>query len=190
VLSRDDAMPRRRSGPGHVGRHRPAHPDMDATDIKERSPHRFPLNDRAVAILEARRAAAGTGATPSALVFAAPRSGGVFGGWSNLKASLDGRLGETVAPWRLHDLRRTAATALGELGYDDALVDMLLNHTAAGTRSVLTRTYNRADRWEDRVRATAAWGRWIDTALGVPGLDGDGDGENVVDLATGRPLAA
>ncbi len=111
---------------------------------KNKRPHRFPLNDKALAILERRREKAGKGVTPGALVFPGPASGKVFGGWSNLKVSLDARLtkahaeqrlAEAVKPWRLHDFRRTAATALGELGYDDALVDMLLNHTAAGTRA-------------------------------------------------------
>ena len=181
---------------------------------KNGRPHRFPLNDRAVAILEARRKAMGGAVMPGSLVFPAPVSGKVFGGWSNLKASLDGRLEQAMKPhadapdakgakarkakaekaapvapedkamkaWRFHDLRRTAATVLGEAGCDDALVDMLLNHTAAGTRSVLTRTYNVSQRWNDRVRAVAAWGRWIDEALGAPTKDR----ENVVAMNEAR----
>lgn len=160
-------------------------------------PQRFPLNDRAVAILEVRRGATGDDPKPESLVFAAPVSGKVFGGWSNLKQSLDGRIAKTmneaadarglkdakpqpktrgtkatkaketrIKPWRFQDLRRTAATVLGEAGCDDALVDMLLNHTAAGTRSALTRTYNVSLRWEDRVRAVTIWNNWIGTALG------------------------
>ena len=65
---------------------------------------------------------------------------------------------------------------------------MLLNHVAAGTRSVLTRTYNVSQRWDDRVRAVNAWGRWIDKALGVPVPDGDT--ANVVDLTTIRQRTA
>lgn len=88
-----------------------------------------------------------------------------------------------MAPWRFHDLRRTAATSLGDQGFDDQLVDMLLNHTAAGTRSVLTRTYNIAQRWDDRARAMHAWCRWIDGALGEPG---QGIGSNILDMDAGR----
>ena len=187
---------------------------------KNGRPHRFPLSDRAVAILEARRKAIGDAATPERLIFAAPRSGRVFMGWSNLKGSLDERLEKAAAagtgasvksttikspkaksdkvspatlvepafvPWRFHDLRRTAATALGEAGCDDSLVDMLLNHTAAGTRSVLTRTYNVSQRWDDRVRALATWGQWIDAALGV---SENGDAANVADINEARRRAA
>jgi len=152
---------------------------------KNGRPHRFPLNDRAMAVLAARREATGRKPKPTDLVFPAPRSGEVFGGWSNLKQSLDDRTGEAVASWRIHDLRRTAATALGEEGYDDALIDMLLNHTAAGTRSVLTRTYNTAQRWDDRVRAMHAWGRWIGAALGE-----EEPAATVVDLADARRRVA
>ena len=84
-------------------------------------------------------------------------------------------------------MRRTSATALGELGFDDALVDMLLNHTAAGTRSVLTRTYNVSQRWDDRVRAMNAWGRWIDKALGEAVPE---DSATVVDLTAARRRVA
>jgi integrase len=146
---------------------------------KNGRPHRYPLNERAIAIIEARRVAVGANVNPTSLVFPAPLSGKVFGGWSNLKGSLDARIGSAVTPWRFHDLRRTAATMLGEMGYDDALVDMLLNHTAAGTRSLLTRTYNVSQRWEDRARAMDAWGNWIGTALGDPTPAG---GSNVVNL--------
>ena len=152
---------------------------------KNGRPHRFPLNDRALAILTARREAGGPATMPSDLVFPSPRAGAVFGGWSNLKTSLDARTGPAVAPWRFHDLRRTAATALGE-SFDDALVDMVLNHTAAGTRSVLTRTYNVSLRWAERVRAMNTWDNWIGAALGEPVQDGAGV---VVGLGAARRAA-
>ncbi len=163
---------------------------------KNGRPHRFPLNDRALAVIARRLAKAGEGAQPGDLVFPGPASGKVFGGWSNLKGSLDARLtkaheekhlAEPVKPWRFHDLRRTAATALGELGYDDALVDMLLNHTAAGTRSVLTRTYNVSQRWEDRIRAMAAWNRWIGSALGE--APAEPEGAKIIDMPASRRVA-
>jgi integrase len=163
---------------------------------KNKRPHRFPLNDRALEIIKRRRELAGEAAKPADLVFPGPSSCKVFGGWSNLKGSLDARLSkaheeeriaEAVKPWRFHDLRRTAATTLGELGHDDALVDMLLNHTAAGTRSVLTRTYNVSQRWEDRVRAMGAWSRWIGAALGE--TQSGSDGAKVIEMGASRRIA-
>jgi hypothetical protein len=45
---------------------------------------------------------------------------GPFSGWSKAKASLDARvsasLGGALAPWRLHDIRRTVATRLADIG--------------------------------------------------------------------------
>lgn len=56
---------------------------------KNSRPHRFPLNDRAFAILHAQRTAAGDNVKQSDLVFPSPRAGVVFAGWSNLKLWLD-----------------------------------------------------------------------------------------------------
>ncbi len=60
---------------------------------KTGTPHRFHLPARAVALIAARRAAAGKDATGDALVFASPLSGKRFVSWSPLKRSLDLALG-------------------------------------------------------------------------------------------------
>ena len=47
------------------------------------------------------------------------------------KAALDARIaaaGATVAPWRLHDLRRTVATGMAEIGISPHVVEAVLNH--------------------------------------------------------------
>jgi integrase len=139
----------------------------DMPTSKNQLPHRFPLNDRATAILEARReAAGGVSPPPDALVFPAPRSDSPFTSWSRLKRTLDKRLGNHIQPWRVHDLRRSAATALGELGFDMNLLDVLLNHRASATRGGVGGAYNHSTRWGDRVTAMAAWDREIGRALG------------------------
>ncbi|MGZ8322030.1 MAG: tyrosine-type recombinase/integrase [Rhodoplanes sp.] len=66
-----------------------------------------------------------------------------FNGWSKAKAALDRRLGGTVAPWTIHDLRRTFATRMAELGVQPHVVERLLNH-ATGTLSPIALTYNKA----------------------------------------------
>lgn len=63
--------------------------------------------------------------------------------------------------WTLHDLRRTTATRLGDLGTPPHVIEALLNH-ASGFRSGVAGTYNRAlyqsemagalAKWADRVR--------------------------------------
>lgn len=131
--------------------------------------HAFPLLGRALALLLERR----TGTKPADLVFPAPQGEGrkLVVGWSNIKASLDRRLPkemrgtEGAGAWTFHDLRRTAATRMVEAGADPAVVDMILNHRAASSRSRIQQTYIVADRWSDRVAAMTLWSQWIEDAL-------------------------
>jgi integrase len=107
--------------------------------------HSLPLSNQAAAIITAR-----------------PRQGDfVFGAkgfqdWHRLKAKLDARLG--IAPWRLHDLRRTAATYMGELGIQPHHIESVLNHYS-GHRSGVAGVYQRA-KYTDEMRV--ALQRWAD----------------------------
>jgi integrase len=165
---------------------------------KNRLPHRFYLNDRALAVVLARRDACCRAAEPDALVFTAPLSGKAFNSWSSLKRSLDRRLGPSrdgarvqgivsapVPGWRLHDLRRSCATVLSDLGHDDALIDLILNHAAARSRGGVTGIYVVSQRWDERCAALTEWSGWIDAALsGVPAVppvpDGASDASETV----------
>src|SRR6516162_4860717 len=89
-----------------------------------------------------------------------------YKGWDQDKMRLDARLG--IAPWRLHDLRRTAAAQLGESGIAPWYIEAVLNHyskTANGAlmlpghRAGVAGTYNRA-KYSDEMRA--ALQRWAD----------------------------
>ncbi|WP_247877996.1 tyrosine-type recombinase/integrase [Azospirillum sp. TSO22-1] len=66
---------------------------------------------------------------------------------------------ETVKPlpdWRFHDLRRTAATMMAELGVPLHVVDKILNHSQ-GTIKGVAAIYNRHQYLEERKQALAAW---------------------------------
>ena len=52
-----------------------------------------------------------------------------------------------------HDLRRTAATGMGELGFSGEIIGKVLNHT---TKSV-TGIYNRYDMAKEKREALEAW---------------------------------
>ena len=60
---------------------------------------------------------------------------------------------EPVAPWRIHDLRRTTATHLRSIGIDRLVVSKILNHAEAG----ITRIY---DRYSADPEKAAAMERW------------------------------
>jgi integrase len=77
------------------------------------------------------------------------------------KAELDERLGAAVKPWRLHDIRRSVATRMADLGVQPHIIEAVLNHQS-GTKRGVAGIYNRSsyDRevkvalrlWSDHVR--------------------------------------
>ncbi len=90
---------------------------------------------------------------------------GPFQGWSDAKEDIDQRIaqatgGKSLKPWRLHDLRRTVATRLGDLGVLPHVVEAVLNHIS-GSKAGVAGVYNRAlynpekrealDRWSAKV---------------------------------------
>ena len=76
--------------------------------------------------------------------------------WDRAKQRLDRRLG--IADWHLHDLRRTAATQLGELGILPHVVEQTLNHVS-GAKAGVAGVYNRS-KMTDAVREGLQ--RWAD----------------------------
>lgn len=81
-----------------------------------------------------------------------------FAGWHFAKRAFDKRLGETVKPWGLHDVRRTAATGMANLGVAPHVIEAALNH-AGGHKRGVAGIYNRST-YEREVRATLAL--WAD----------------------------
>ena len=79
-----------------------------------------------------------------------------FNNWYRGKAKLDQRAG--IAPWTLHDLRRTCATQLGELGVQPHHIETILNHYS-GHRSGVAGVYQRA-KYANEMRS--ALQRWAD----------------------------
>jgi integrase len=75
-----------------------------------------------------------------------------------------GRDGPTLAPFTLHDLRRTAATGMAGLGIAHEVLDRVLNHTE-GKISGVARIYNRFAYLDERKAALEAWGRHVESLL-------------------------
>jgi integrase len=68
---------------------------------------------------------------------------------------------EAIELWRVHDLRRTAATGMARLNFPPHVVDKALNHVS-GTISGVAAVYNRFEYLEQRRAALEAWGRYVD----------------------------
>lgn len=124
---------------------------LPASRTKNALPHDVPLSDVAIDLLAAR------GRQPRRdLVFG--EGVGPFQGWSNAKSALDKRLQSAgmTAPWRLHDLRRTAATGMADLGVQPHVVEAVLNHVS-GHKSGVAGIYNRAAYASEKRAALALW---------------------------------
>lgn len=81
-------------------------------------------------------------------------------GFSKAKATLDTR--SHVSNWRIHDLRRTAATYMAdELRIAPVVVDRLLNHVSGAVRGVAA-IYQRGEHLAEREAALDAWGLLVE----------------------------
>lgn len=84
----------------------------------------------------------------------------VFNGWGKPKIAFDKEL-QQVAPWTIHDLRRTFSSGMAALGVPEKVVEKLLNHISGGGQSPIAAVYNRygylpemrsaIDRWEAKL---------------------------------------
>ena len=109
--------------------------------------HVVPLSDCAMEVLRGRLEVRAPGAE---LVFT-NAVGRVLNGWDRARLIVTNKSG--VDGWHCHDLRRTGATLLGEMGIEPYVVEAALNHV--NVMSALAATYNVA-RYGERVREALA----------------------------------
>ena len=130
------------------------------------------------------------------------RSGYVFtttgatsvSGFSRAKAALDAAIVETLrsaakvegrapsgatplAPWVLHDIRRSVATNLQKLGVRLEVTEAILGHVS-GSRAGVVGIYQRHDYAAEKRAALDAWARRLDTIASAASTS------NVIDRAT------
>ena len=80
-------------------------------------------------------------------------------GWSNIKSRLDDAM--KIPPWRLHDLRRTAATGMAELGIPPHIVEAVVNHVS-GAKAGVAGIYNRAAYAAEKKAALERWAAHVE----------------------------
>jgi integrase len=91
-------------------------------------------------------------------------------GFSKYKRRLDAAMlaaarqergkGVEIPPWRLHDLRRSAATGLAGLGVEPHIIKAALNHVS-GFRAGVAGTYNVATYAKEKRGALERWSRHV-----------------------------
>ena len=72
-------------------------------------------------------------------------------GYSEAKERLDAIM-QLAKPWRVHDLRRTAASGMAVSGFQPHIIERVLNHVS-GAQGGLVGVYQRYEYLEDRKRA-------------------------------------
>jgi integrase len=88
-----------------------------------------------------------------------------FTGWADGKAALDRR--SRVSGWLVHDIRRTAATRMADIGIQPWIIEQILNHQS-GHKGGVAGIYNRSSYerevrnalqiWHDHVRSAVEGG--------------------------------
>jgi integrase len=129
---------------------------IPATRSKNARAHTLPLMPMALAIIKAvpRRA--------SRDQLFGDRSADGFTAWDKLKGRLDAASG--VSGWVLHDLRRSVATKMADIGIAPHIIEQILNHQS-GHRAGVAGIYNRSS-YEREVRAALAlWEDHLRTLL-------------------------
>jgi integrase len=90
-----------------------------------------------------------------------------FTSWANGKHALEARSGVTDPPWTVHDIRRSVATGMADIGIQPHIIEQVLNHRGGhrrGPAGIYNRsTYDREVRnalalWADHIRTLAEGG--------------------------------
>ena len=151
--------------------------NIPAENAKNRRAHDVPLSPEVVMILK-KVPRMGAQATIPADEKASPKSEFVFttdgetpiSGFSKIKAKLDSEIeadrkakrleDRTMAHWTTHDLRRSAATGMANLGIAPHIIEEILNHIS-GAKAGVAGIYNRSKYDEERRRALEAWAKLV-----------------------------
>jgi integrase len=87
-----------------------------------------------------------------------------FDGWGYAKRNLDKRSG--VSNWVVHDLRRSVATGMADLGVQPHIIETILNHVG-GFRAGVGGVYNRSPYEQEKRQALELWDRHIMSVMGM-----------------------
>ena len=120
---------------------------LPASRTKNHRAHFIPMSATVRAILESRQQSDGRD-----LVFG--RGQGGFSGWSSCKNQLDDAV--KIPTWVIHDLRRSVATGMGELGVQPHIVEAVLNHVS-GSKAGVAGIYNKSQYEAEKTTALARW---------------------------------
>ncbi|MBA3885689.1 MAG: site-specific integrase [Acidobacteria bacterium] len=133
---------------------------IPASVSKNKKSHRLPLTADVLTLIEAQRPTDDDGhvleTDPDAYVFSRDGAATVAARAKKAASKLSGVLGFAFTG---HDLRRTAATGMGNAGVSREVIGLVLNHAELATAARSTRIYDRAQRDREKLAALQAWER-------------------------------
>jgi integrase len=151
-------------------------PDVDLTKATWTVPaniakngvaNEVPLSPAAVAVLSGMPSLGGDGYLFPAL----NGSGRPASGFSKAKARLDkaieAELAGAMPPWRLHDLRRSAASGMAQLGIAPHVIEKVLNHIS-GSLAGVAGIYNRFGYGPEKRHALDTWAAHVQRVIEPP----------------------
>jgi integrase len=124
--------------------------NLPAERTKNKRPHVVPLTPTARTLLEGRLRAGDA-------IFE-------FTAWAYSKDLLDKRSG--VSDWVIHDIRRTVATGMADIGIQPHIIEAVLNHVS-GHKGGVAGIYNRANYAAEKAAALARWDEHVASIVGV-----------------------
>jgi integrase len=130
---------------------------LPSTLTKNKRPHTFPVGDLARRVIAGIPRLSDRYLFPSAREQVRGKPSTTFNGWGKPKAAFDKELRSRVAPWTLHDLRRTLSSGMAALGVPQPVVEKLLNHVSGGVQSPIAAVYNRYGYMSEMRDAVAKW---------------------------------
>jgi integrase len=117
-------------------------------------------------------------------------SDAAISGWAQAKAriaaAMQAKSDRQIPRWTLHDLRRSCASTMAELGVAPHVIDKILNHSS-GKISGIAKIYNRHDYRDQRKLALQALARHVEALIGLerPAPE-EPEASNVIPLAAAR----
>jgi integrase len=124
-------------------------------------PHEVPMSHGVRALLQAQ--------TQSGELVFGNRRAGPFSVWSKAKSSLDAAIaeasGKAIPHWVLHDLRRSVATGMADIGIQPHIIEAVLNHVS-GHKGGVAGIYNRASYAKEKAEALARWDAHVASIVG------------------------
>ena len=148
---------------------------LPASRTKNKLPHDIPMSDTVFDILSKCKRRDGD------CVFGATGKKS-FCGYALGKRTLDKAIRPALAPWRIHDLRRTCTTGMAEkVGVQPHIVEAVLNHVS-GYKAGVAGIYNKAVYAKEKREALTLWADYVRSIV-------EGTKRKVVPLRSGEGAA-